>query len=43
MQQITDRLERMTVANDVAGYLGVEKNMVLDTFLRSAAGPRRIT
>ena len=38
VQKISDRLERMTVANDVAGYLGVEKNIVLDTFLRSAAG-----
>jgi DNA primase len=38
VQRISDRLERMTVANDVAGYLGVEKNIVLDTFLRSAAG-----
>jgi DNA primase len=38
VQKISDRLERMTVANDVAGYLGVEKNIVLDTFLRSVAG-----
>jgi DNA primase len=38
VQKISDRLERMTVANDVAGYLSVEKNIVLDTFLRSAAG-----
>ncbi len=38
VQKISDRLERMTVANDVAGYLGVEKSIVLDTFLRSAGG-----
>jgi DNA primase len=38
VQKISDRLERMTIANDVAGYLGVEKSIVLDTFLRSASG-----
>lgn len=38
VQKISDRLERMTVANDLAGYVGVEKSLVLDTFLRSAAG-----
>jgi DNA primase len=38
VQKISDRLERMTVANDVAGYLAVEKSLVLDAFLRSAAG-----
>ncbi len=38
VQKISDRLERMTVANDLAGYMGVEKSLVLDTFLRSAAG-----
>lgn len=38
VQRISDRLERMTVANDLAGYLAVEKNIVLATFLRSAAG-----
>jgi DNA primase len=38
VQKISDRLERMTIANDVAGYLAVEKSLVLDTFLRSAAG-----
>ncbi len=38
VQRISDRLERMAVANDVAGYIGVEQGMVLDTFLRSAAG-----
>ncbi len=38
VQKISDRLERMTIANDVAGYLSVDKSIVLDTFLRSAAG-----
>lgn len=38
VQKISDRLERMTVANDLAGYLSVEKSLVLDTFLRSAVG-----
>jgi DNA primase len=38
VQKISDRLERMTVANDVADYLGVEKGIVLDTFRRSVPG-----
>lgn len=36
IQQITDKLERATVAADVAGYLGVEPGLVLDQFRRSA-------
>lgn len=32
VQRITDPLERMTIANDVAGYLGVSQGMVLDRF-----------
>ena len=31
VQRISDRLERMAVANDVAGYIGVDRGMVLDT------------
>ena len=38
LQRVSDRLERMTIANDVANYLGVESGMVLDTFRRSAGG-----
>jgi DNA primase len=39
VQQIHDPLERMTIANDVAGYVGVSQGMVLDRF-RKAAGQR---
>jgi DNA primase len=35
LQAITDQLERMTVANDVAGYLGVDRGMVLDHFRKA--------
>ena len=38
VQSIGDSLERMTIANDVAGYLGVEKGMVLDHFKKAASG-----
>ena len=37
LQLVTDPLERMTIANDVAGYLGVEKGMVLDHFRKAVA------
>jgi DNA primase len=40
IHRITDKLERATVANDVAGYLGVEAGLVLDEF-RKAATERR--
>jgi hypothetical protein len=32
VQSINDQLERMTIANDVAGYIGVDLGMVLDHF-----------
>jgi DNA primase len=35
VERISDRLERMTIANDVAGYLGVERGMVLDSFRKT--------
>jgi DNA primase len=35
VQRITDSLERMTIANDVAGYLGVSQGMVLDRFKKA--------
>jgi len=38
IQRISDRLERMAVANDVAGYLGVDRSFVLEQFKRAAAG-----
>ena len=40
VQSITDQLERMTIANDVAGYIGVDRGMVLDHF-RKAVSERR--
>ena len=38
IQGLTDKLERMAVANDIAGYLGVEAGMVLDQFRKMALG-----
>jgi DNA primase len=32
VQNISDQLERMTVANDIAGYIGIEPGLVLDHF-----------
>ncbi|MGA3097974.1 MAG: DNA primase [Bryobacteraceae bacterium] len=40
MERISDRLERMTVANDVASYIGVEGGMVLDSFRKAVADRR---
>jgi DNA primase len=37
VQSITDQLERMTIANDVAGYIGVDRGMVLDHFRKAVA------
>jgi DNA primase len=37
VQSITDQLERMTIANDVAGYIGVDKGMVLDHFRKAVS------
>ena len=37
VERISDRLERMTIANDVAGYIGVERGMVLDSFRKAVA------
>jgi len=37
VQKISDRLERMAIANDVAGYIGVERSLVLDSFRKSVA------
>jgi DNA primase len=35
--RISDRLERMAIANEVAGYIAVERGLVLDSFLKAAA------
>jgi DNA primase len=37
VQRITDPLERMSIANDIAGYIGVSPGMVLDRFKKAAA------
>jgi DNA primase len=37
VQRITDRLERMAIANDLAGYIGVDRGMVLDSFRKAVA------
>lgn len=36
VQRIGDSLERMAIANDVAGYIGVSPGMVLDRFRKAA-------
>ena len=36
VQKISDKLERAAVANDLAGYLGVEPGLVLEQFKRAA-------
>jgi len=37
VQRISDRLERMAVANDLAGYVGVDRGLVLDSFRKAVA------
>jgi len=37
IQRLNDKLERMTVANEVAGFLGVDSTAVLEAFRRAAA------
>jgi len=37
IQQVSDKLERATIANEVATYLGVEPGLVLERFRRTAA------
>src|SRR5262249_38538136 len=36
-QGISDRMERMVVAGDVAGYLGIDRGVVLDSFKKAVA------
>ncbi|HKA02659.1 MAG TPA: DNA primase [Candidatus Solibacter sp.] len=36
VQLINDHLERMTIANELAGYVGIEKGAVIDEFRRLA-------
>ena len=37
IQTLTDKLERAAVVNDVAGYLGIDKGLVLESFRKMAA------
>jgi DNA primase len=37
IQSLTDKLERVAVVNDVAGYLGVDAGLVLESFRKLAA------
>lgn len=43
VQRIADKLERATVANDLANYLGIETGLVLEHFRRAAAERREKT
>jgi DNA primase len=40
IQLVSDKLERATIANDLAGYLGVEAGLVLEHFRKSAVERR---
>ena len=40
VQRIPDKLERAAVANDLAGYLGVDASLVLEQFKRAATDRR---
>jgi len=37
LNRISDRMERMTVANELAGYIGVDRGLVLDSVLKAVA------
>ena len=43
VQRIPDRLERMAIANDVAGYIGVDRGLVLDSFRKTVADRKEST
>jgi DNA primase len=40
VQKISDKLERAAIANDLAGYIGVEPGLVLEQFKKAAAERR---
>ena len=40
IQRIPDKLERATIANEVAGYLGVDRGLVLEEFRKTAGGAK---
>jgi len=37
VQRVSDKLERMAIANDLAGYIGVDRGVVLDSFRKAVA------
>ncbi len=43
IQRLSDKLERVAVVNDVAGYLGVDASLVLENFRKAAAERREKT
>jgi DNA primase len=43
IQRLTDKIERSAVAGDVAGYLGVDKGLVLENFRKAATDRREKT
>jgi DNA primase len=43
VHRIADALERSVIANELAGYLGVDKGMVLDSFRRTATDRQEST
>ncbi len=43
VQRLSDKLERLAVVNDVAGYLGVDAGPVLENFRKAAAERREKT
>jgi len=43
IQRLSDKLERLAVVNDVAGYLGVDAGPVLESFRRAASERREKT
>ena len=40
VQKIGDKLERAAIASDLAGYLGVDRGLVLDQFKKAATDRR---
>ncbi|HWZ32462.1 MAG TPA: DNA primase [Bryobacteraceae bacterium] len=40
VQKLSDKLERAAIANDLAGYIGVDPGLVLDQFKKAAAERR---
>ena len=43
LQRVSDRLERMAIAENVAGYIGVERGVVLETFRKAVADRQQKT